>query len=83
MGNYIASSTLELIKRDDYWQKDESLSPAMYSANADRIVFNVLTESTQMGIAMENGSIDMIAGITGSEVDRFVEADGLTAKQGY
>ena len=83
VGNYIASSTLELIKRDDYWQKDESLSPAMYSANADRIVFNVLTESTQMGIAMENGSIDMIAGITGSEVDRFVEADGLTAKQGY
>lgn len=83
LGEYVASSTLELIKKDNYWQTDAQLSPAMYRAVADRVVFNVLTESTQMGIAMENGSIDMIAGITGSEVDRFVEADGITAKAGY
>lgn len=83
LGGYVPSSTLELIRKENYWQTEESLTPAICRAVADRVVFNVLTESTQMGIAMENGSIDMIAGITGSEVDRFVEEDGVTVKAGY
>ena len=83
LGEYIPGSTLELIKRDDYWQTDDSLSVPQYIAKADRVIFSVLTETTQMGIALENGSIDLIAAISGSEVDRFVEEDGATPKAGY
>lgn len=82
VGEYTPSSTLELVKRDDYWQTDDSLTPAMYKANADRVIYNVISESTQMGIAMENGSIDMILTITGSEVNRFADVEG-NAYDGY
>ena len=82
VGKYTPSSTLELIKKEDYWQTDNSLLPAMYKANADRVIYNVISESTQMGIAMENGSIDMILSITGSEVDRFADDQG-NAYDGY
>ncbi|MGN0976534.1 MAG: ABC transporter substrate-binding protein [Faecousia sp.] len=82
VGEYTPSSKLELIKKEDYWQKDDSLIPAMYKANADRVIYNVISESTQMGIAMENGSIDMILTITGSEVSRFADEAG-NAKAGY
>ncbi|MBD5085702.1 MAG: ABC transporter substrate-binding protein [Clostridiales bacterium] len=82
IGEYTPSSTLELIKRDDYWQTDDSLTPPMYKTNADRVIYNVISESTQMGIAMENGSIDMILTITGSEVSRFADAEGK-AYDGY
>lgn len=82
VGEYTPSSTLELIKKDDYWQTDDSLIPDMYKANADRVIYNVISESTQMGIAMENGSIDMILTITGSEVSRFADVDG-NAYDGY
>lgn len=52
-------SQLKLEKVDNYWQTDESLIPDMYKANADQIIYDVVTEESQIQVALENGEIQM------------------------
>lgn len=72
---YVSGSTLTLEKTNNYWQTDESLTPYYYQANAEKIVYYVITDSNSMTIAMANGTIDVTSGIQSSDVDKF-DTDG-------
>ena len=58
MTSYLSGSTIELAKREDYWQKAE-LTPRCSEANFDQIGFTILNEATQMALALENGTIQL------------------------
>ncbi|MDE5933977.1 MAG: ABC transporter substrate-binding protein, partial [Lachnospiraceae bacterium] len=72
---YTAGYILTLEKRDDYWQTDESLIHERDQANVDKINFYILTESTQMSLALENGSIDMSWSVSTDDLERFEQSD--------
>ncbi len=54
-----ASSYITFEKRDDYWQ-DESLVPECVAAKTPKITFRFITEASQMGTALETGTVDMV-----------------------
>jgi ABC-type transport system substrate-binding protein len=56
---YTSGYILTFEKNQDYWQTDESLTPARAKTNVKTINFYIITEPSQMTIALENGSIDM------------------------
>lgn len=74
VSEYTAGYILTLEKRDDYWQTDESLIHERDKANVDTINFYILTESTQMSLALENGSIDMSWSVSADDIERFEES---------
>lgn len=56
---YTSGYILTFEKTPDYWQKDDSLTPARAKTNVKTINYYIITEPSQMTIALENGSIDM------------------------
>lgn len=76
--NFIAGSGCTLIRRDDYWQTDESLRNPFQQANVDRIDYKVITESSQSLIALQNGEIDWSNNIPDENWEDF---DGSTGYQ--
>lgn len=74
---FTASSTLSLEKRDDYWQ-DVSAMPEVAQANVDKINYVTITEASQMGIALETGTVDLVINMDLSTGAQFVDRDGYT-----
>lgn len=68
---YTEGSVIILEDTGDYWQTDESKMPRASRHNVDRIEFYIVTESAQRAIAMETGSVDIVAGVASSDVTRF------------
>lgn len=69
--DYVQGSTLTVVKNDNYWQTDESLiSPYSY-ANADKIVFHIVTEASQVSTNLETNVVDIAANMSSTEVSRF------------
>lgn len=69
--DYVSGSTLTVVKNDNYWQTDESLiSPYSY-ANADKIVFHIVTEASQVSTNLETNVVDIAANMSSTEVSRF------------
>lgn len=56
---FVSGSKVVLVRNENYWQTDASLNHPSYTANADVIEFDILTEITQMGIALEQGDIQL------------------------
>lgn len=77
----VPGSTLTLVKNEDYWQTDESLVSAVSKQNIDKIVYKVVTESTQMSTALQTGDIDMAQYMDTTAINTFY-ADG-EAVSGY
>lgn len=71
--SYTPGSDIVMERCDDYWQTDAAVKPLTSNANAAQIKFQIITESAQMTIALETGSIDMTTGVSNSEVARFKE----------
>lgn len=74
-------SQLKLERVEDYWQKDESLIPDMYKANADEIVYDVVTEESQIQVALENGEVQMTWQTPSSIANEFEGRDGFSVYQ--
>lgn len=55
----VPGSTLTLVKNENYWQTDDKKS-IMATTNVDKIVYKVVTESTQMATALQTGDVDMV-----------------------
>lgn len=73
---YAAGASITLEKTGNYWQTDESLiAPYSYS-NVDVIKYVVISEPSQMTIALETGTIDISANISATDVERFDGVDG-------
>jgi len=70
--------TLEKVK--NYWQKDESLIYARNQANAETINFYIITEPSQMTMALEQGSIDMSFQVSSSDLYLFDQGGPQSSK---
>jgi len=75
---YVPGSSLTFERRDDYWQTDASLRTLFSQANVQKIVFQVITEPAQHAIALETGTADISANVTGDDIALFKDAEGFT-----
>lgn len=71
-------SSLTMQVRDDYWQTDESLVVNFSHSNVDEIEFLIIKEQAQQAIGLETGYIDVVAGLSVSEAERFFDTDYYT-----
>jgi ABC-type transport system substrate-binding protein len=62
---FVRGSKVTLEKSGSYWQKGELNHPS-YAANVDVIEYHILTEITQLGLALEQGTIQMAEWVDGS-----------------
>lgn len=75
---YVPGSSLTFERRADYWQSDPSLRTLFSQANVEKIVFQVITEPAQHAIALETGTADISASVTGADVSLFDGKAGFT-----
>ena len=79
--DYISGSEYAFEKADSYWQSEDNFTDYQY-ANVDRIEYYYIPEDSQLAIALESNTVDMVNGLSYTESQRFVEgganADGFT-----
>lgn len=74
--DYVEGSTLTVEKNPNYWQTNEDLVSPFSHSNADKIVFHIVTEASQVSTNLETDVVDIAANMTSSEVGRFQNTDG-------
>lgn len=84
---FTANSVLALERREDYWQDMNNL-PECVRPQVEKITFHSIPEASQMGIALETGTIDMAIRVDSSTGAQFVGNDNYTVElteghQGY
>lgn len=72
---YTPGYCLTLVENENYWQTDESKIQARDRANVSEINFYILTETSQMSLALENGSIDMSWAVSTDDIQHFTSTD--------
>lgn len=72
---YTPGYCLTVQRNENYWQTDESLISVRDQANVNTINYYILTESNQMSLALENGSIDMSWAVTTDDIEHFTSTD--------
>lgn len=77
VADYTAGYILTCERNENYWQTEESLIYERDRANVETINYYILTESTQMTMALENGSIDMSWAVSNDDVTRFTSTDNF------
>jgi ABC-type transport system substrate-binding protein len=77
---YTSGYIVTLEKNDAYWQKDESRIYARNQANTQTINYYIITEPSQMTMALEQGSIDMSWGVSNSDLYIFDKGGPQSAK---
>ena len=73
VSNYVSGYILTMEKTDNYWQTDETLINHRDRANVNKINYYIITESSQMTTALENGSIDMSWAVRTDDLSTFQE----------
>lgn len=74
VAEWVSGSSLVLEKNENYWQTPELAAQDInQAANVDRIEFSVIKEASQMAIALETGTIDMVYNLDATEAQRFME----------
>ena len=68
---WTAGSTITLAKNPNYWHADDRA--AISQANADEIVYKVISEPSQILIALENGEIDFSKTLSISDMHHFLD----------
>lgn len=66
--DYVTGSTLTVVKNADYWQKNPTVTNQ--KQNVDKIVYNYMTEASQIAINLESGVVDF-AFVDWTVADRF------------
>lgn len=74
--DFTPNAKIVLQKTDSYWQTEELNCP-LYGANADYIQYDILTESTQMSLALKQNTV-VIGRDIGYSVLAELESAGLT-----
>lgn len=67
--DYVSGTSITLRKTGEYWQTDESLIYEGSKSYSDVIVFNILSEATQLSLAVENNDIQIAMYINPSMLD--------------
>lgn len=68
---FVPGSSLSFEKRADYWQTDPEYRTIFSQTNVDKITFQVITEPAQNAIALETGTADISAAVSGDDISRF------------
>ncbi len=68
-------------KREDYWQKDESLIPVDMLPRADKVTLSTYAEASQMGNALEAGEIDFALELAASTAILFQGDDRYSIQE--
>ena len=68
---YVPGSSLVFERRADYWQTDPALVTLFSQSNVEKIIFQVITEPAQHAIALETGTADISASVSGDDIARF------------
>lgn len=80
LDSYTANYMYTLAAREDYWQTDESMRHARDMANAKKINYYIIAESSQRTMALESGSIDMCSQVSNDDIDMFQEGGSASDK---
>jgi len=75
---YTPGSSLTFEARPDYWQTDPASRTLFSQANVQKIVFQVITEPAQHAIALQTGTADISASVTGDDIALFEGVPGYT-----
>ncbi len=75
---FVAGDHITVTKNDNYWQTNEAERAPVSTANADKIVFKIITETAQTAINLETDVIDVMCVMPSSEVSRFEDNDAYT-----
>lgn len=82
VSKYTTGSEIVAEKRDDYW--GENVNKALQAkANVDKITFKIITDATQMDIALQNNEVDMIPSVASADLFDFLNEDDLSVKDGF
>lgn len=82
MTDFVNGSHMVLTKRDDYWQTDATQIWEHIAPNVDSLTIQMIADASALTVALETGSVDVVSGLTGSNLDYFMNEDG-TPKAGY
>lgn len=81
--SYTPGSEVVITARDDYWQTDESLiSTAAKLGSVKTVTYKVITDTSQLALALEMGDIDVSGNIQTADLNNFLN-DDRTAKDGF
>ncbi len=69
--DWSAGSTITLMRNPNYWHADDRAAISM--ANPDEIIFKVISEPSQILIALENGELDFSKTVAISDMHHFLE----------
>lgn len=83
LSEFVSGSKIVLEKSDHYWQTDDSLTMRNYKAPVDVIEYSIISEVTQMGIALEMDTIQIGTEMDTSLLDGLLADDTLTLTQGF
>ena len=72
--SWTPGTSLVLEKNDNYWCADDIKNPKR-TQNADTITYQFLQESSQIGMAMENGEVDFASSLSETELNRLTAMD--------
>lgn len=70
--SYVTGSTLTLVKNEDYWQENKTVTSQ--KQNVDKIVYNFMTEASQIVVNLESGVVDF-AFVDWTVADRFLNGE--------
>lgn len=73
---FTASASVSFERRDDYWQ-DTELLPECVRPLQKTVNYKMITEASQLGIALETGEIDLAINIDSSTGSQFVGNDAF------
>lgn len=71
--DYTAGVSMTLEKRDEYWQTDESKISQKHRANVNTIEYQFISEETQKSVALQNGTVDVVVGLSATAAADFKE----------
>lgn len=73
MTEFVGGSSLTLEKYENYWQTNEDLINERHQAYVDKIVYQFMSEETQIVVGLETGAIDFCTKITTESCSDFME----------
>ena len=78
LNSYTPGSTIQIIARDDYWQtNDELISSASKLGSVQTINYTVITESSQLSLALQMGDVDAVygTGLSNADLGTFLDEE--------
>lgn len=72
---FTPGNSISLTRRDDYWQDDIEALPECVRPLVKQLNYNIITEASQLGIALETGTVQLGIDVDSSTGSQFVGND--------